>query len=216
MDFLLHFLPSQALEESGHWSVGMQTAAYVAPPGPLSLIAGFDIDRTEGTLTEFQSIPTVFSFTQGLHYDYKVNALTLSPFVSADIQVASRLTINAAARLDYARYRYENRTDSGEVGRFLRPADRLDEFTTISPKLSASYRVNDAAAIYAGYSRGARAPQTTDLYRLQINQTTDSAQPETIDSYEIGFKFGDERISLTAAAFFMEKENFFFRDGRRL
>ena len=69
MDFLLHFLPSQALEENEHWSVGSQNAVYIEPSEKLSLIAGVDWEYTEGSLTEFQSIPTVFSFVQGLHYD---------------------------------------------------------------------------------------------------------------------------------------------------
>ncbi|VAW07449.1 TonB-dependent receptor, partial [hydrothermal vent metagenome] len=61
---------------------------------------------------------------------------------------------------------------------------------------------------------GARAPQTTDLYRLQINQTGDQARPEQIDSVELGVRARiGERVKIDLAGFWMEKRNFFFRDA---
>jgi len=213
MDFLLHFLPSRALEENKHWSIGSQNAVYVNPIDRLSLIAGVDWEYTEGSLTEFQSIPTVFSFVQGLHYDYDVEALSFSGFSSASYEISDRLSFTAAVRVDHTRYDYQNNTDSGVIGRFFRPESRVDEFTTVSPKASLIYSLGRGAA-YISYARGARPPQTTDLYRLQINQTTDAANPETIDAVEIGWRGAiSERIDFEAAAYYMEKENFFFRDA---
>ncbi len=213
MDFLLHFLPSQALEQNSHWSVGAQTALYVDRSN-WSAIIGFDVDRTEGTLSEFQSIPTVFSFTQGLHYDYQVTSVGLSPFAEVEWRPSPKWSVRAAARLDRTTYDYDNRTDDGVVGRFLRPADRRDDFTTASPKFSVTYAPNEDWRVYASYARGARPPQTTDLYRLQINQTTDPAEPETIDAGEIGVRGTiDDRLSVEVAGYFMEKDNFFFRDA---
>jgi outer membrane receptor protein involved in Fe transport len=92
--------------------------------------------------------------------------------------------------------------------------DQNDSFVTASPKLSLRHELTGDASIYASYARGARPPQTTDLYRLQINQTGDQARPETIDAVELGLRaaFG-ERISLSLAGYFMDKHNFFFRDA---
>lgn len=213
MEFLLFFLPSQALEANSHWSVGFQSALYLDTE-KWSAIVGFDVDRTEGDLFEFQSIPTVFSFTQGLHYDYEVSAFELAPFVQLEHRPNDRLTLQAAVRLDRTTYDYDNLTDDGVVGRFLRPADRKDRFVTASPKVSAFYDLNSQLSVYATYARGARPPQTTDLYRLQINQTTDPAEPETIDSGEIGFRGRLSDLgSFSLTGYFMEKRNFFFRDA---
>ena len=211
MAFRLHFFPSQALETNSHWSVGAQSALYVERGGA-SAIIGLDLDFTQGDLAEFQSIPTVFSYTQGLHYDYSVKAQSVSPFASVSFQPAPRLKATAAARLDYSRYEYDNRTASGTVGRFLRPDDRTDDFTTVSPKFSLVYDAG-AANLHASYARGARPPQTTDLYRLQINQTTDAASPETIDAFELGVKGGAGFLTYGAAGYYMWKRNFFFRDA---
>lgn len=212
MAFLLHFFPSQALEKNGHWSLGAQNALYWDASDKFSVIAGLDVERTKGDLSEVQSIPTVGTFTQGVHYNYKVDAASVSPFASATVEIAPRLSATAAARVDYTRYEYQNLTADGVVGRFLRPPSRADEFTTVSPKFSLSYDAGDAL-IYSSYARGARPPQTTDLYRLQINQTTDPANPETIDAFELGVKGLRGPLRYEAAGYFMWKRNFFFRDA---
>jgi outer membrane receptor protein involved in Fe transport len=212
MTFRLHFFPSQALESNAHWSVGAQNALYWDRDDRLSFIAGFDVEYTKGDLSEVQEIPTIGTFTQGVHYDYEVEAFSASSFASATLQIAPRLSATAAARLDYTRYAYDNLTADGAVGRFLRPADRIDEFTTASPKVSLSYDGGEAL-VYMSYARGARPPQTTDLYRLQINQTADPARPETIDAFELGVKGARGGLRYEAAGYFMWKRNFFFRDA---
>lgn len=211
--FLMHFVPSKALEENSHWSVGVQSAAYFDPSPALSLIAGADWEYTEGALREEQFIPTVFSYTQGLHYDYDVKALAVSPFLQARLRLAPRLEAILAGRLDWTRYDYDNRTADGVVGRFLRPADRRDSFVTASPKASLLYDIAGGMA-HVSYSRGARPPQTTDLYRLQINQTADGADPEFIDAFEAGWRGPlSGRIDFEIVGYFMNKKNFFFRDA---
>ncbi len=211
MAFRLHFFPSQALETNSHWSLGAQNALYL-DRGAVSAIIGVDAEYSKGDLTEFQSIPTVFSYTQGLHYDYQVAATSASPFVSVTVAVSERLKATAAARLDYTRYDYENRTAFGVVGRFLRPLSRDDDYVTASPKFSLIYDAG-AANIYASYARGARPPQTTDLYRLQINQTADPAKAETIDAFELGVKGAAGLLRFDLAGYYMWKRNFFFRDA---
>lgn len=213
MDFLQHFLPSNSLEENGHWSVGMQSAVY-HDAGAFSLIAGIDAEYTDGFLSEFQSMPRIFSFTQGLHYDYDVEAINAAGFVQADYALTPRTTASAAIRIDGTIYDYTNNTDSGIVGRFLRLPDQTDKFVTASPKFSLRHELTHNASVYASYARGARPPQTTDLYRLQINQTGDQARPEKIDAVELGFRGSlGERVNLELAGFFMDKKNFFFRDA---
>lgn len=212
MSFLQHFLPSRALEQNSHYSFGFQSGIYLEPGERLALIAGLDVDRTNGDLSEVQTRPTIFSFTQGTHYDYEIGALSVSPFLSASGRLTPRLTVTAAARMDYTRYDYDNLAQDGIVGRFLRVPDRVNEFTTFSPKFDLRYAVNKGH-LFARYARGARPPQTTDLYRLQINQTNNNVDPETIDAVEVGGYFAGERWALNFAAYAMEKENFFFRDA---
>ncbi len=213
MTFPQHFLPSNALEENGHWSIGLQSAVY-HDRDSLSFIAGVDAEYTDGYLREFQADPTIFSFTQGLHYDYDVRAVNASGFVQGEYALTERTTATAALRVDGTFYDYNNLTDSDVVGRFIRLPDRSDEFVTVSPKFSLRHRFSDEATVYASYARGARPPQTTDLYRLQINQTGDQARSEKVDAFEVGARTSlGEWASIDLAAFWMEKSNFFFRDA---
>ncbi|NWG91668.1 MAG: TonB-dependent receptor, partial [Parvularculaceae bacterium] len=211
MAFRLHFFPSQALETNSHWSLGAQNALYLDRAG-WSATAGVDVEYANGDLFEFQSIPTVFSYTQGLHYDYEVSAAAVSPFASVSFFLTERLKATMAARFDYTHYDYDNRTSSGVIGRFLRPASRADDYSTASPKLSLFYDAGPTN-FRASYARGARPPQTTDLYRLQVNQTADPAKAETIDAFEFGIRGSAGRISYDLAGYFMRKRNFFFRDA---
>lgn len=213
MRFLMHFLPSQALEENGHWSFGAQSAVYADASDRLSLIAGLDWEYTDGYLTETQSLPSFGSFPQGVHYDYAVKTATVSGFAQARYALGARLAVSLATRADWTRYDYDNRTGDGAAGRFLRPEDRVDDFLTISPKASLLYALGEGSAFFS-YARGARPPQTTDLYRLQINQTTDGADSEKIDAVEIGWRGAlGSRVDVEAAAYYMVKRNFFFRDA---
>lgn len=211
MAFRLHFFPSQALETNTHWSLGAQNALYV-DRGAVSAIIGLDAEYTKGDLTELQTIPTILSFTEGLHYDYEITAKSISPFASFTVHLTPRLRASAAARLDHTRYDYTNRTISGVVGRFLRPPSRTDDFTTVGPKISVNYDAG-GANFHASFARGSRPPQTTDLYRLQINQTTNPAEPETIDAFELGVKGVVGFFGYEAAGYYMRKRNFFFRDA---
>ncbi len=213
MEFVQHFLPGNALEENGHWSVGLQSAYYY-DADRFSLIAGVDAEYTEGWLTEFQAEPTVFSFTQGLHYDYEVKAINASGFVQGEYSLTPETVISVGARIDGAVYDYNNRTDSGPDGRFLRPDDQVDRFVTASPKVSIRQEISSSANAYVSYARGARPPQTTDLYRLQSGQTDNAARPEIIDAFEIGTRLTlSDTVNLNLAGFWMEKRNFFFRDA---
>ena len=213
MDFLQHFLPSNALEETSHWSVGFQSGWY-RDVGRWNLIAGIDGEYTEGELIEFQSMPTIFSFTQGLHYDYEIQAVNASGFAQGRYAFSPATSLTLAVRIDGTIYDYTNRTDSGIVGRFLRLPDQTDRFVTASPKATLRHDFDERTSLFVSFARGARAPQTTDLYRLQINQTGDAARPEIIDSGEIGLRgeFG-ARVNYALTGFFSEKRNFFFRDA---
>ncbi|MEM8935329.1 MAG: TonB-dependent receptor [Pseudomonadota bacterium] len=213
MEFPQHFLPSNALENNSHWSLGVQSAVY-RDRGPLSIIAGIDAEYTEGTLREFQEREDIFSFTQGLHYDYGVRALNASGFVQSEYELSEKTSLSFGLRVDGTIYDYDNRTDADIVGRFLRLPDQVDRFVTASPKVSVRHEVSENASLYASYARGARPPQTTDLYRLQINQTGDQARPEKIDAVELGVRARlTDVVLIDLAAYWMDKRNFFFRDA---
>lgn len=231
MRFLQHFLPGQALEENGHRSVGVQSAWYVSP-GDSDLITGIDIELTRGFLQEFQSDPTPGSaFLQatippGWHYDYEVDAQVIAAFAQLSTPLGLHTRLVAGLRIENVHYDYDNqmldgrtRDDGTPCGfggcRFSRPADRSDSFTHLSPKLGLTHQFSVDHQVYAQLARGFRAPQTTELYRLQNTQQVSNIEEEEIDSIEVGFRGGNARLGYDVSIYSMRKDNFIFRDTTR-
>ncbi len=221
MEFLQHFLPSQGVEDNGHWSVGALATMYAEPAPQLQLAGGVDVEVTRGFLQEFQpltaeelTLPSFLAddFPQGVHYDYAIEALTAAAYGEAEWVFAPRWILEAGLRAEAVRYAYDTQV-VGDVGRFRRPDDRADDFLTLTPKLAVLRRFTGGQSAYLRYARGARAPQTTDLYRLQTGQDPAAADPETLDSIELGWRGEVGPVFLDLAAFWMEKRNFFFRDA---
>lgn len=209
--FLRHFVPGKALDKNGHMSVGFKSGLYGD-----GWSAGVDAEYTSGFQYEFQSNPTTGfrrDFTQGLHFDYEVDAVVLAGFATTDFELADRTTLHLGARGEYTSYDYDNRADTGASGRFIRAADRTDDYFTLTPKLGLTYELNDIT-LFARAARGSRAPQTSDLYSAQQNQVPGEADVETLDSLEAGLRSKpNSGFDFELTAFSMWKENFFFRNA---
>ena len=210
--FLRHFVPGQALDKNGHTSVGFKSGLYGG-----SWSVGFDAEYTDGFQFEFQDNPDAFSFVQGLHFDYEVEAIVLAGFASKDFDFSDRATLRVEARGEYTHYDYDNQADTGVSGRFIRAADRTDDYFTLTPTIGFTYDF-DRTTFFARAARGSRAPQTIDLYSAQQNQVPGEAEVETLDSLEAGLRgqwgggeFHLENFEITA--FTAWKDNFFFRNA---
>jgi outer membrane receptor protein involved in Fe transport len=205
--FLRHFVPGQALEKNGHTSVGLQSALIGD-----DWSVGLDGEWTDGFLFEFQNNPSRFSFVQGLHFDYDVEAIVLAGYAQKSL-TRDRWQVDLGARLEYTHYDYDTQAAPGRSGRFLRSPDRTDDYVTLTPKLGLTYRAADQIMLFARAARGSRAPQTTDLYAVVLNQEPGEAQVETLDSLEGGVRFGRGEARFEVTAYTMWKDNFFFRNA---
>ena len=155
----------------------------------------------------------MFSFIQGEHFDYQVKAVVLSPYAQTHFKLGPRTNINIGARLDYTHYDYHNTIDSGKFGRFIRTSDRQDSYTTLSPKFGITHNFSESITAYGRLARGARAPQITDAYSLQLGQQVGEIKAETLDAVEVGVKASLAKLDFEIALFAMDKDNFFFRNA---
>jgi outer membrane receptor protein involved in Fe transport len=214
-DLLQHFFPSRALETTEQTGGGVQSALYWDPGDDLGFIVGLDVDRTTGSLREFQSRPTQpAGYVQGLHYDYEVDATVLALYGQASWAFAPQWRVVAGLRGERSEYDYDNLTASNDVGRFRRPADRSDTFETLTPKLGVIYAPGGSSSLWLNLARGARAPQVSDLYSLQTLQNPGDQKAETIDSAELGWRAVFESgARLELALYAMEKKNSAFRNA---
>ena len=216
MEFLMHFLPGQATETNEHSSVGLLSSFTKQLDGGHKIIVGTDFEYTEGELTEIQYNPDRFGrFLEGTHYDYDVDATVIAPYVHSEWQVLEKTRVTAGVRYEYTKYDYTNNTDSLTFGpRYLRPDSRDDTFHNVSPKLGVVQQLTEDTATFVNYSRGSRAPQTTDLYRAQVGPSqTGRADSEKVDSIEVGLRKVGEGLQYEIVAYQMRKRDYFFTDS---
>ena len=230
MDFLQHFLPGDPLEENGQKSIGVQVGYYRTIRQGLNVIAGVDAEITDAYLKQSQDKPTQGSaflqetIPQGQHYDYQVDAIVAAPFMHLDWAVSDELSVSGGLRFESMRYDYHNNMLSGRTKadgtacgrggcRYSRPSSGKDEFNNWSANLGAKLALSDNNDIFLRVARGFRAPQATELYRLQRNQQITDLDSESIDSVELGFDGSINALRYKLAAYHMEKDNVIFRDS---
>ncbi|MCP5093678.1 MAG: TonB-dependent receptor [Gammaproteobacteria bacterium] len=229
MRFLQHFLPGKPLEENGHVSVGAISALSFGID-KRQFTVGLDIEWSDLFLEETQFGPTEGSDflretrPEGKHYDFDVRSVAVAPYLQTQIDVGERLTLGGGLRVETIRYDYDNqmlagntRDDGSACGfggcLYSRPASRSDTFTNVAPKLSFNYQLRNDASLFGVLARGFRAPQATELYRLQSGQAVADLDSATIDSIELGVRWDEERWQGDAAVFAMRKRESVFRDA---
>jgi outer membrane receptor protein involved in Fe transport len=229
MDFLQHFLLGQPTEENGQDSGGVMLSTTRAFAGG-ELIAGIDAELARSSLLQFQAGPTTGGPPEanairpaGKHYDYDVDSAVLAGYASWQRAITERWSLDAGLRLEQARYDYDNRMIDGNTDEdgvpcpggclYSRPADRSDDFTNLAPRLGVIWSFADSASAYLAFARGFRAPEATELYRLQRQQSVADLDSETVDTVELGLRWRAESAAIDLAVFDMDKEDVILRDS---
>ncbi|WP_100643033.1 TonB-dependent receptor [Alteromonas facilis] len=229
MQFKMHFLPGQPLEENDQRSLGLQSSLQFDVDDTMQWLMGVDGEITSASLLQFQENPTEgSSFLQatipaGKQYDYQVDAQMLAAFVQMSWQFATDWQLNVGMRAEHINYDYDNLMVSGRVDengngcgfggcRYTRPDDRSDDYFTRSPRVSLQYVIDPNHSIYTTLSQGYRAPQATELYRLQRAQTV--AELDSVDAINIetGYRLFMPTWHVQVAVYAMNKDNVIIRD----
>lgn len=231
MDFLQHFLIGKPNEENGQDSVGVLTALRATAFTNTQLLAGLDLELADGFLKETQAGPATDGAPAaniirpaGKHYDYEVNSSVAALYGQIDQPFAERWKLSGGVRFEYVEYDYDNRMISGNTRDdgtnctpagclYSRPDDRTDDFTNVTSKLGLTYSISSAHTAFANVARGYRAPDTSELYRLQRQQSIADLDSEQLDSAELGLRGAFDTFSYSLAGFAMVKDNVIFRDA---
>jgi len=227
MTFLQHFLPGQPQENNSQDSAGLQFSWQKNRRWS----AGADLEWARGQLREYQAEPLTdrsaylnATRPQGLHYDYTVKMLRGAVWAQYQVPVNDAVRANAGMRVESQRYDYNNhmldgntRDDGSQCGfggcLYTRPGDRTDTFTNLSPELGLKWRLSDRQTLYTRLARGFRAPQATELYRLQSGQSVADLHSESLASLEVGLKGFSQQLNYDITAYAMHKKHFIFRDA---
>ena len=92
--------------------------------------------------------------------------------------------------------------------------------STLSPKLGATYQVNDQHSVYGQYAAGYRAPQAVEIFGEFENPgmyrtlSNTSLKAETSDSYELGLRGQYSAGNMSVALFYNRYDNFIEQTNR--
>ena len=220
MEFLQHYLPWKSRERNAHSSLGLQ-ASVEGSASTMSYLLGIDIDSTEGTLFEDQAEGFSPNQPAGVHYDYSVDALNSAVFGQLSQALSDGVVLKAGARLESTEYDYQTREPAGSVCaptasncRFYRPESGDESFSNLSYNLAALWSLGEGTA-YLRHASGFRAPQATELFRLQSGQTSTDIDSEEMSSVELGYRYQSERFATDIAIYTMDKDDVIFQDRNR-
>lgn len=233
LNFIQHFLPGAPTEDNTHSSIGAQMATYKDLDNNAMISFGLDLEATEGSLTQTQEFATSTgsaflnnTIPIGKHYDYDVDATQVAPFVHYQRYFDNGFDISLGLRYERMEYDYDNRMINGRTKdngvacgfggcRYSRPADSTDSFGDFAPKFAVRYQLNDMHNVQLRLNKGYRAPQATELYRLQNNQTVADLESVEIDSIELGIEGGGTGWQYAVTAYQMNKDNEIVTDSSR-
>ncbi len=230
MDFLQHFLLGQPIEENGQDSGGLMFKSTGGSLAGGELTLGLDAEIAQSFLLQFQGGPTTDGSPAanairpaGRHYDYDVDSLVFAAYAQWQRELSPRWSIEAGLRLENASYDYDNRMIDGNTDEngvpcpggclYSRPADRSDDFTNLAPRLGLLWEASDAVSAYLSLARGFRAPETTELYRLQRQQSIADLDSESVDAAELGLRWRSDSLAVDLALFHMDKDDVILRDS---
>lgn len=230
MEFLQHFLLGKPLERNGQQSAGvMGTLAWDGPDW--TLVTGIDLEVADSFLVQRQDGPTTDGTPAanairpaGKHYDYSVRSWVAALYAHGERRLADRWRVTAGLRAESVNYDYDNRMLAGNTDEngvpcgasgclYSRPADRTDAFLDVAPKLGVAVELGDATLAYANASVGFRAPELTELYRLQRTQRVADLDSERLDALELGIKSAWGPFYAAIAGFDMDKRDVILRDA---
>ena len=230
MDFLQHFLLGQPVEDNGQDSAGLLLSLTRGDIAGGDLVLGADAELAASSLLQFQEGPTTDGTPAqnairpaGRQYDYDADSSVLAAYAEWRRPLAPHWSIEAGARVERVDYRYDNRMIDGNTDEngalcpggclYSRPADRSDDFTNLAPRLGVVWRPIESIAAWLTMARGFRAPETTELYRLQRQQSVADLDSERADQLELGLRWRGAGAGLDLAAFAMEKQHVILRDS---
>ena len=194
------------------------------------LIVGADVDYSPGSMDQNRIDPTKegnyyidYTVEEKL-YDYDVTFASVSPYAHIETSPTDKLRINAGLRLDYMRYDYENNLTALDSGSHQRPEDTEVDYKHVSPKLGATYAINDYVNTFLSYRHAFRVPSQGQLFRQGKSTNTVDLKPVKVDNYEIGLRGSlgeraDSKVSYEVSVYYMVKSDdiltFKHADGSR-
>jgi outer membrane receptor protein involved in Fe transport len=231
MAFQMHWLSWSPTEENQHQSIGFQSVLHSvnrtrdakgkSKGSGYYWSSGFDLEYTQGELQQTQYGPTNSLFgvkPQGKQFDFDVNAVVASTFAQVTSLISTQSEFVIGTRFEHTLYDYDNHLSDGSVCApeidnclYTRPSDSKESFGDWSTNVAFKHQLNPETHAWIKASRGFRAPQATELFRLEAGQTSAPITSEELNAVEFGVRHQSQLLAFEAIGFSMDKENVIYK-----
>ena len=182
---------------------------------------GIDFEYTEGDQLSYQPMDyysgpnwkgeTDFFIEGEKFYDDTTTYTSISPYLQHKRSLSDNLDLTLGFRYDYAKYDFDNHLGTfGDIGHGkISLQDRDDDFSHLSPKASLNYHLSENTSVYLRYANSFRLPTASSIYHLTTkdSEIATPVDPETSDTYEIGYKGNFEKFTFDAALYYMDVDD---------
>lgn len=183
-----------------------------------TLTYGFDGDRSKGDYaginTTYNSLTNVTTkaINQGFSFP-RVTTERADFYLQDEISLLDdRLTLTPGVRLAY--YSIDPTGDASYPGLPGYRPEKQDNLELIK-RAGAIYKLTDSYSVYASYGEGFKMPTSAQLFQSSDDPFSGSSiipnpnlKPESVDSYEVGFRGELDRGYFTVATFYSKYKNF--------
>lgn len=154
-----------------------------------------DVTRDATTLVYNAYAPNT-TYATGTR-DYKTDITNTAMFAQWELTPLDKVRVVMGGRYDKINYNFVNNLTPGAA---YGAANEIRDFSHFSPKLGATYTLNEQTNIFANASQGFTPPEVSQLYS---KSAIPDLRPATYDSYEMGIRmaFFERALKLNATLF---------------
>lgn len=205
--------------ESNVRSAGLLLSAGIVHQDGSQTTLGIDVERSEAEQYSYQQVTVqttgwgADTFNAGEQYYDDTSVYTgISPYLQHRRVLSDNLDLTLGLRFDSASYDFDNHLGIiGDIGHGAQSiADRKDDFSHLSPKMSLNYHLGTDSSVYLRYANSFRLPTASSLYHIKntdSNELISTINPEISDTFEIGYKANYADWTIDVALYRMDVDD---------
>lgn len=224
------YVRSNSMNMLPNWSLGYDPVVYETKNDSLGILLkyrqdykpmrtrvvyGMDVDYSPGgrfeqsiNRTKVGNIYTSYTINSTV-YNYDATYSAASPYAHIEFSPSENWRVTTGLRYDSMSYKYDNKlSDSLVVGdKHNRHGDTVVNFSHLSPKIGATYKISPSTNAFVSYRQAFRAPSEGQLFRSGKSINSIDLKPIKVASIETGLRSKSKNSNYNLSIYYMRKKD---------